>query len=104
MSQANTFGKPCDHAKAKAIDAAAKEFVEHNNLGPVDMVNNPPYYKVFPDAEAIDIIESALTPEEFAGYLKGNALKYRLRAGDKGDMAQDIDKANWYKRRLFNGV
>lgn len=68
-----------------------------------DPVNNPKHYKLFPDMEAIDVIERTLTPEEFAGYLKGNALKYRLRAGEKGDTQQDIDKSNWYRRRLSHG-
>lgn len=65
-----------------------------------DAVNHPKHYKLFPDMEAIDVIEAALTPEEFAGYCKGNALKYRLRAGEKGDTQQDIDKSNWYRNRL----
>lgn len=65
-----------------------------------DAVNHPKHYQLFPGQEAIDIIEAALTPEEFAGYCKGNALKYRLRAGEKGDTQQDIDKSNWYRNRL----
>jgi hypothetical protein len=52
---------------------------------------------LFPDGtEAIDIIKAALTPEEFIGYCKGNCLKYRLRAGKKDDLQQDIDKAGTY--------
>ena len=63
-------------------------------------VNSPAHYAFFPDLEAIDIIQRTLTQDEFIGYLKGNALKYRLRAGDKGDTLQDIDKSNWYRCRL----
>jgi hypothetical protein len=65
-----------------------------------DEVNNPKHYDLFPGVQAIDIIESSLTPQEFAGYLKGNCLKYRLRAGNKKDALQDIEKANWYQQRL----
>lgn len=65
-----------------------------------DPVNHPAHYQLFPGQEAIDVIKAALTPEEFAGYCKGNALKYRLRAGEKGDTQQDIDKSNWYRDRL----
>lgn len=65
-----------------------------------DEINSPSHYMLFPDMEAIDVIKAALTPEEFAGYCKGNALKYRLRAGDKGPAAQCIAKANWYQRKL----
>lgn len=63
-------------------------------------VKNPAHYDLFPGQQAIDIIKAALTPEEFSGFCKGNALKYRLRAGNKGDLQQDIDKANWYQEKL----
>lgn len=66
-----------------------------------DAVNHPSHYKLFPGQEAIDIIKAALTQEEFMGYLKGNALKYRLRAGNKDDLSQDIAKAEWYRKRAF---
>lgn len=67
-----------------------------------DEVHNPRHYATFPDMEAIDIIRKALTREEFIGYCKGNYLKYRLRAGEKGDLQQDIDKSNVYRRWLFD--
>ena len=67
-----------------------------------DEINNPAHYQLFPDMEAIDVIRAALTPVEFAGYLKGNALKYRLRAGDKGPAEKCIAKANWYQNTLRN--
>ena len=65
-----------------------------------DEINSPSHYMLFPGMEAIDVIRAALTPEEFAGYCKGNALKYRLRAGDKGPAEKCIAKANWYQRKL----
>ena len=65
-----------------------------------DEINSPSHYMLFPDMEAIDVIRAALTPEEFAGYCKGNALKYRLRAGEKGPVEKCIAKANWYQRKL----
>ena len=64
-----------------------------------DAVNHPRHYKLFPDMEAIDVIEAALTPEEFRGYLKGSCLKYRLRAGSKNDTQEDIAKATWFQNR-----
>ena len=42
-----------------------------------DNVNHPAHYKVG-GIETIDYIEAKLTPEEFRGYLKGNALKYLI--------------------------
>lgn len=65
-----------------------------------DSVNNPKHYDFFPDMQAIDVIRATLTPEEYKGYLKGNALKYRLRAGEKDNLEQDIAKSNWYRKEL----
>ena len=67
-----------------------------------DEINNPAHYQLFPDVEAIDVIKAALTPAEFIGYLKGSALKYRLRAGDKGPAEKCIGKAHWYQNYLWN--
>lgn len=65
-----------------------------------DEINSPPHYKLFPDMEVIDVIEQTLNVEEFRGYLKGNILKYRLRAGEKGPPEKCLGKANWYRRKL----
>lgn len=66
-----------------------------------DDVVNPRHYDLFADGmQAIDVIEAALSPEEFAGYLKGSVLKYRLRAGEKGEAQGCLAKANWYRARL----
>lgn len=63
----------------------------------VDMVNNPPHYQG--KVECIDAIESALGPEGFVAFCRGNAMKYIFRAGRKGDEAEDLAKAGWYLRR-----
>jgi hypothetical protein len=62
----------------------------------VDPVNHPAHYKAYP-VEVIDIIRHVLGDEGFRAYCIGNELKYRLRAGDKGDAAQDIAKAMKYR-------
>lgn len=67
-----------------------------------DEINNPAHYQLFPDVEAIDVIKAALTHAEFIGYLKGSALKYRLRAGDKGPAEKCIGKSRWYQNYLRN--
>jgi len=72
----------------------------HKEAAMTDEINSPSHYMLFPDMEAIDVIIAALTPEEFAGYCKGNALKYRLRAGAKGPAEKCIAKANWYQQKL----
>jgi hypothetical protein len=63
-----------------------------------DMVNHPAHYKAG-GIEAIDYIEAKLSPEEFAGYCRGNALKYISRAGRKDDTVLEIGKAIWYLNR-----
>ncbi len=78
------------------------EEVERHMTNPIDVVNNPNHYKLFPDLEVIEAIEKLLTPEEFKGYKKGNSLKYRLRAGKKDSIEQDISKALKYEAWLYD--
>ena len=60
-----------------------------------DPVHHPDHYKAG-GIEAIDYIRAKLTPEEFAGYCRGNMLKYLSRAGLKDDATQDMRKALKY--------
>ena len=66
-----------------------------------DMVNHPSHYKVG-GIEAIDYLQAKLSKEEFAGFCRGNALKYLSRAGHKDDAAQEYRKAIWYIERLIS--
>lgn len=63
-------------------------------------MNQPPHYTSGSGIECIDWIEAALTTEEFKGYLKGNVLKYFWRHEQKGRPEQDLDKMDWYRRKL----
>lgn len=62
----------------------------------INMVTKPTHYQFFHDVEAIEIIASSMTVEGFHGYCMGNRLKYRLRAGNKGKLEQDIAKSDFY--------
>jgi hypothetical protein len=64
-----------------------------------DYVNKPPHYQNG-DVECIQAIESALSPEEFRGYCKGNVIKYTWREQYKGK-DQDLEKAVWYLNRYL---
>jgi hypothetical protein len=68
-----------------------------------DPVKYPSHYNQG-DIECIDAIRAALTPEEWRGWLKGNALKYIWRERFKGQ-TQDVHKARENLRRLeeFDG-
>lgn len=65
---------------------------------PVDVVNKPPHYNQG-EIECIAAIEAALTPEEFRGHCKANAIKYVWRERKKGG-DESIRKAIWYLSRL----
>ena len=68
-------------------------------LSNVDNVNHPSHYTTGA-VECIDAIESALTSEEFRGYLKGNILKYTWRERSKGG-DESMRKAEWYLLRML---
>ena len=44
------------------------------------------------------VMEAVLTPEEFVGYLKGNCVKYGMRAGKKD--SDDAGKFRHYWMKL----
>ena len=46
--------------------------------------------------ETIKVLRAWLTPEQYGGFLRGNALKYLSRVGKKGDAGEDAAKARWY--------
>ena len=66
-----------------------------------EAVNNPSHYTQG-KVEAIEAIESALSLDEYKGFLKGQVLKYVWRAGKKGEnkTAEDLAKAEFYLKRL----
>lgn len=57
------------------------------------------HYKSMP-IQPWDVMEVVLTREEFIGFLKGNYIKYAMRAGNKGDPLEDANKALHYKQKL----
>lgn len=58
-----------------------------------DPVNSPSHYKVG-GIETIDFIEA-----KDLGYNLGNVVKYITRAHHKGELLQDLKKAQWYLNR-----
>jgi hypothetical protein len=61
-------------------------------------VEHPPHYNQG-SVECIVAIQAALSPEEFRGYCKGNALKYVWREQHKAGI-ESLQKAQWYLNRL----
>ena len=56
------------------------------------------HYKDMP-MQPWHVMEAVLTPEEFKGFLKGNIIKYSMRAGRK-DGTDDAGKARHYAQKL----
>ncbi|HBM2443541.1 TPA: DUF3310 domain-containing protein [Enterobacter hormaechei subsp. xiangfangensis] len=84
---ATCLGIGCDYCNRIAVRAKAAA---------LDPVNQPQHYQFFPDLEAIEVIARSTTQEQFYGYCLGNRLKYRLRAGNKDKLEQDIAKSDKY--------
>lgn len=61
----------------------------------------PARYTQRPDGrETIDHIRDMLGDVRFLAYCEGNVLKYRDRAGAKGDAKGDEEKAKWYEEMV----
>ena len=56
-----------------------------------DAVHSPAHYNKG-GVECIEAIKASMTTEAFAGYCKGNVMKYIFRYENKGGV-EDLDKA-----------
>jgi hypothetical protein len=72
---------------------------QESNEEEYEYVDNPKHYQFFGE-ESLSMMKKLLTYEEFVGFCKGNALKYRIRAGKKPGISstQDIEKALYYEK------
>lgn len=61
------------------------------------------HYAAMAGLEPIELMQLVMSREEFIGFLKGNIIKYTMRAGHKqGEAAEkDIAKAKRYKQWLM---
>jgi hypothetical protein len=57
------------------------------------------HYKDMP-IQPWDVMEAVLTREEFVGFLRGNIIKYSMRAGRKPGAYDDNAKARHYMDKL----
>ena len=87
-------------AITKRYESMVTEEEEGGNHTEVDMVNHPDHYSG--KIECIEAIEESMTPEAFNGYCKGNCLKYLWRYERKGKSLEDLQKADWYLKRLIS--
>ena len=66
-----------------------------------EMVNHPSHYGGDTTYECIKVLENWMSPDEYCGFLKGNAIKYLCRAGKKDDTVQELEKSKWYIVKLI---
>lgn len=76
---------------------------------PTDLDASPPsglaadqhHYNAAGDFQPIEVMQASMPPEQFIGFLRGNVIKYTMRAGRKDDMRREIDKviqyATWWR-------
>jgi len=69
-----------------------------NGTSADDLQVSGSHYKDMP-IQPWHVMESVLTHAEFVGFLKGNIIKYSLRAGRK-DGSDDAGKARHYMQKL----
>jgi len=79
-----------------------KKDTNGNLVYETDVVNNPEHYNQG-GVECIDYIEQQLTPEQFQGYLSGNAIKYLHRYQYKNGV-EDLKKHQWYVEKLIQAM
>lgn len=65
-----------------------------------DKVNHPSHY----NKGSIEVIEMIEDQGHGKGFTIGNAIKYTMRAGVKGDEIEDLEKAIWYLRRRIEQI
>lgn len=61
--------------------------------------NTPKHYVLADGSDSMDVLAKILGPEEFKGFLRGNAIKYLIRYKQKGGV-EDLKKAMDYIARL----
>jgi len=66
------------------------------------VTNHPERYNGGSEYECYKVLKNWLSPEQYKGFLLGNALKYQCRLGKKDDEVQEINKAEWYLNELKN--
>lgn len=75
----------------------------HTSGAPVradDVQQGGDHYRTM-DVQPWAAMQAWMTPEQFAGYLRGCALKYLARAGSKGPTLDEYRKARHYLDKLI---
>jgi len=93
----NLDGQPLVRCSISVRPGRIQATEEHECLAhEPDTVSVPPHYVPEDGVEFIDYLRQVLSPEEFIGFARGNALKYQHRARLKGSMEADLRKSANY--------
>ena len=93
-SSGDFYVTPSRNKKPGPEDKITPETMEFNLRVEDKSVHSPAHYQLADGLEAIDVIDQAV--EDPASFYRGNAIKYLLRAGRKGDAHEDLRKARYY--------
>lgn len=93
-SSGDFYVTPSRNKKPGPEDKINPETTEFDLRVEDNSVHSPAHYQLADGLEDIDVIDQSV--EDPASFYRGNAIKYLLRAGKKGDARQDLEKARWY--------
>ena len=86
-----------DWFKAKETEMIAESKEEHKKeIAECDGTAKAQAHYQKASRQPIELMQAIMGAEAFDGFLVGNILKYRLRAGYKDDPGKDIEKAAQY--------
>lgn len=93
-SNGDFYVTPSRNKKPGLEDKITREITELGLRVEDNSVQSPAHYQLADGMEAIDVIDQSIADP--ASFYRGNAIKYLLRAGKKGDARQDLEKARYY--------
>lgn len=99
IAKPNTIGIDINGVPINKLPYIPVEQIKQPNSKATEQVTHPGHYNQNP-LECIDAIEGSMSTDEFAGFLKGNVLKYLWRYKHKGNPIEDLKKAEWYLAKL----
>ena len=67
------------------------------------VISHPERYGGDTTYECIKVLEAWLPPEQYKGFLRGNALKYLCRVGKKDETVQELKIPVQYKMQFPEG-
>ena len=79
-------------------------FVEQKLAELSGLAVNQHHYNATGAQQPIEVMQAFLPRDQFIGFLRGNVIKYTLRAGRKDDPAKEYEKAAQYAAWLVQAI